>query len=66
MIQNNIFHYPYCWPDKEDCNTAAAILCSVSNTESCGEYACWNDSTKVLWINNDIKYSGTGYDCNEY
>lgn len=56
IFENNIFHYPYCWPDKEDCNTARAILCSISNKESCGEDACWNDSTKVLWINNDIKY----------
>jgi hypothetical protein len=54
-IENNIFHYPYCWEEEENCNTARAIKCSISNTGVCGEDACENPE-KVLWINNDFKY----------
>ncbi len=56
-FENNVFHYPFCWSEYgENCDTAEAILCSVSNTNSCGTEAC-TDPEKVSWINNDIIYS---------
>lgn len=57
VIENNIFHYPFCWDSEgEDCRTATAMKCSVSNKTACGENACSNDPTKVKWVNNDFKY----------
>lgn len=56
VIENNIFHYPFCWDNEgEDCRTAKAMKCSVSNKAACGKNAC-SDDTKVRWINNDFKY----------
>jgi hypothetical protein len=55
-FENNIFHYPYIWPEYgENPETAYAIKCSISNETSCGSDAC-DDSTKVKWINNDFKF----------
>lgn len=57
VIENNIFHYPFCWDNEgEDCSTATAMKCSVSNKKACGENACSDDPNKVRWINNDFKY----------
>lgn len=55
VFENNIFHYPYVWIDREDPQTARAVHCTVSNETSCGSDACL-DSSKVKWINNDFKY----------
>jgi len=53
-FENNIFHHPFCWSEYgEDCETTEAILCSVSNTTSCGEDAC-TDPERVNWLGNDI------------
>ncbi len=55
-FENNIFHYPFCWSEYgEVCETTETILCSVSNTNSCGEDAC-TDPERVNWLNNDIIY----------
>lgn len=55
-IENNIFHYPFCWNELgEDCSTAKAVKYSISNTKVCGEQAC-EDPDNVKWINNDFKY----------
>lgn len=56
IIENNIFHYPFCWGEKgENCNTAEAVKCSISNTRVCGSGAC-DDPANVKWINNDFKF----------
>ena len=55
-IENNIFHYPFCWTEfGEDCSTAEAIKYSISNEVVCGEDAC-ERTENVKWINNDFKY----------
>ncbi|MEQ9296941.1 MAG: T9SS type A sorting domain-containing protein [Cyclobacteriaceae bacterium] len=55
-ITNSIFHYPFCWDNEgEDCQLAEAALCSNSNENACGQNACQQDTTRVKWINNDIK-----------
>ena len=55
-IEQNIFHYPYCWEEYEDCESAVAEKYSISNTTVCGTDAC-EDPEKVLWLNNDFIYS---------
>ncbi|MEM9895554.1 MAG: PKD domain-containing protein [Bacteroidota bacterium] len=56
-FENNVFHYPFCWSENgEDCTTTETILCSVSNTGSCGEDACTNPE-RVKWIDNNIIYT---------
>ena len=56
IIENNVFHYPYCWSEYgEDCRTAKAVKYSISNTKVCGEEAC-EDPQNVKWVNNDFRY----------
>ena len=56
VIENNRFHYPFCWDSEgEDCTTAMAIKYSISNEAACGKNACCDDA-KVRWLNNDFKY----------
>ncbi len=56
VIENNIFHYPFCWSERgEDCTTAEAVQYSISNKAVCGANAC-EDTTKVKWINNDFRF----------
>ena len=54
-IEDNIFHYPYCWEEYEDCEKAVAEKYSISNTNVCGADAV-EDPEKVLWVNNDFIY----------
>lgn len=60
-IENNKFYYPYCWEDIEDCQTAIADKCSVSNPAVCGAQACENDE-RIQWINNDFRYGWESYE----
>lgn len=54
IFENNIFHYPYCWRENgEDCTSAEAVKCSISNTKVCGEDAC-EDPENIKWINNSF------------
>ena len=56
VIENNIFHYPFCWEcEGEDCSTAVAVKYSISNETACGKNAC-SDDAKVRWVNNDFRY----------
>ncbi|MBN1482808.1 T9SS C-terminal target domain-containing protein [candidate division KSB1 bacterium] len=55
VFENNKFHYPYCWVELENPETAMAVRCTISNEESCGSDACMNPE-RVEWINNDFKY----------
>lgn len=56
-IADSKFHYPFCWDNEgEDCMNAEAALCSNSNQSACGQNACQEDTTRVKWINNDIRY----------
>jgi hypothetical protein len=56
LLENNVFHYPYCWDgDTEDCATAEAELCSISNEGICGSDAC-EDPSKIEWVNNRFEY----------
>jgi hypothetical protein len=54
-IEDNIFHYPYCWEEYEDCEKAVAEKYSISNTNVCGADAV-EDPENVLWLNNDFIY----------
>ena len=60
VIENNLFHYPFCWPDREDCTNATAVKYSISNISVCGSDAC-DDPKQVRWINNDFKMKWEPY-----
>lgn len=56
LLEDNLFHYPYCWGgDTEDCATAEADLCSISNEGVCGSDACSNPE-RIQWVNNRFEY----------
>lgn len=56
-IENNVFHYPYVWPEHEDPETAMAVRSSESNASPHGRPVAdgsWPEY--VTWQNNDEKY----------
>ncbi len=52
-IYNNQFYYPFCDSEQEDCSTARARRCSVSNATPCGPNGC---DTRISWTGNDYRY----------
>ncbi|CAH1001638.1 hypothetical protein LEM8419_02543 [Neolewinella maritima] len=53
-IYDNKFYYPFCDTEIEDCGSARARKCSVSNGQACGPDGC---DTRIDWTNNDYRYS---------
>ncbi len=60
VLEHNLFYYPYCWENTQECDNALAVKYSISNTSVCGVDAC-EDEEKVKWIDNDYRYEWEPY-----
>jgi hypothetical protein len=56
FIERNKFYYPYCWQDRETCQSAVASRCSISNPGVCGADAC-DKEERIRWLDNDFRYT---------